>query len=498
MEKVYRSGVAIDVALRAAARRNTNQGRPAQPPAAFSMQGNDVDPVAAAPATATPPAPTGLRVQVKRTLRATVKLAWRVVRPFVRPMVFRTRRYMAFELQQSLQNYHASTALTIERVAADLMREIQVSRELLRTELAGAKQHSGEQLMRRVDLMERQTLTRIDRLALAQEDAYSTLAAKSASGLSRLEKNVETLGAAIGSMSAQTAALANTLPPRLDLIEQYGHATARRVIVPCGPDEVLLKTEAGYVMCPASELSIIACLADTGDLERGTRLLIQRALRPGDVFVDVGANLGIHALAAASALMGEGKIIAFEPFETTRRMLEQTIRINGYAPITEIHQAAVSDRAGRQALYLGKSSGHHSLYELDAEDASSHSTDETSVEVATVRLDDVIGPGRLVSMIKIDAEGAELAVLDSASATIAANPDIALIVEFGPSHLARNGQNGSDWLGRFTAMGLIYRAIDPASGALETWNMARLEACDSINLLFARPGAPVWNRLGPA
>jgi len=551
MDKVYRRGVAIDVALRAAVKRNTTQGAPAQQPSALSMQAQGHAP--APPGAAAPAAPSGLRSRVKRALRGSVKLAWRVVRPFVRPVVFRTRRYFSFELQQQLQQQHAATAQAIERMSADLMREIQVSRELLRNELASTQQHTGEQLMRRMEQMDLNTQGSIARVAFAHQGTYDALQAlhgesvaqkagvgqhlkmlhelsntiayqmdripevsvevnhklallqESTAAVTRqfdvllgdvaaVARQVEALHSASAAVGIDVQGLAQGLPPRLDRIEQYGHAAARRVIIPCGLDEVLLKTEAGYVMCPVSDRSIMACLADTGDLERGTRLLIQRALRPGDVFVDVGANLGIHTLAAARALQGRGKIIAFEPFETTRRMLEETVRINGYASMTEIHQAAVSNTAGRQSLYLGKSSGHHSLYALDALDAGGGA----AVDVITVRLDDVIAAGQPVNMIKIDAEGAELAVLDSAAATIGANPGIALIVEFGPSHLVRNGQSARDWLARFAALGLEHRAIDPASGVLERWDLARLEAVDSINLLFARPDAPVWALLGAA
>lgn len=605
MDKVYRRGVAIDVALRAAVKRNTTQGTSVQSPSPVSMQAPGLAPeaVAAPLEMGAPPAPVRLRTRVKRALRVSVKLAWRVLRPFVRPVVFRTRRYFSFELQQTLHSQHIAAGQAIERMSADLMREIQVSRELLRNELASVHQHSADHLMRRIEQMELNTQGSLKTIAAASQgerDALQLLLDRSeglsADVLTHIQglrdvshaivreirslpdtndavakqlKALQVIGTAaahqvdvvvneiagihhhvdvmvgeitgirhgvdvmvgdiagmrhqadvtisdivgmrhqvdvvlgdIAGVRHQTEAvhiagaaigrdvqgLAQGMPARLDRIEQYGYAAARRVIIPCGPDEVLLKTEAGYVMCPVSDRSIIACLADTGDLERGTRLLIQRALRPGDVFVDVGANLGIHTLAAAVAMQGRGKIIAFEPFETTRRMLEETVRINGYASITEIHQAAVSDNSGRQSLYLGKSSGHHSLYELETADAGS----VPAVEVNTVRLDDVISIEQSVNLIKIDAEGAELAVLDSAGDIIGANPNIALIVEFGPSHLARNGQNASDWLARFATHGLIYRGINPTSGELETWSMNRLETVDSINLLFARPTATVW------
>lgn len=513
MDKVYRTGVAIDVALRAAAMRNTSNAHQIQPPSALSMQAARTEPIASVPV---PVAASGLRAGIKRALRVTVKMAWRLVRPAIRPVVFRTRRYFSLEIQQEIQRSNDATAQAIERMSADLMREIQVSRELLRNELAGGQQHAGEHLVQRIDQVERHMLDRIvgverhmlDRIVDVEHhmldrsvdverqtlDRIAQLAIDLPARLDERDAKLEVLQKATTGIGRQLTALTLNLPPRLDRIEQYGYASARRVIIACGPDEVLLKTESGYVVCPVSDLSILACLADTGDLERGTRLLIQRSLRPGDVFVDVGANLGIHTLAAASALQGQGKIIAFEPFDKTCQLLEQTVRINGHTPITTIYQAAVSDSSGRQSLYLGKSSGHHSLYALASDDATGTAT--ATVEVNTMRLDDAIQPGQAVNLIKIDAEGAELAVLDSAAGTIAANPDIALIVEFGPSHLVRNGQDGRDWLAHFAAMGLTYRVIDPDRGTLDTWDLERLLAIDSVNLLFARPEAPIWARLG--
>jgi FkbM family methyltransferase len=299
--------------------------------------------------------------------------------------------------------------------------------------------------------------------------------------------------AAQASATNAASLLISTLSPRLDRLEQYGYASARRSVLHCAQGEVMVKTEAGYVMCSDSDLALLACLADSGDLERGTRLLIERLLRPGDVFVDVGANVGMHTLAAARTLCGQGRIIAFEPFEATRQLLEKTMWINGFDALTEIHGSAVSDREGVQTLFLGTSSGHHSLFEL-GDDAST----SAQVPVHTVRLESVIAAGMPVNLLKIDAEGAELDVLRGALGVVRANPDIALIVEFGPAHLRRTGQTSAAWLAAFTDLGFDYRAIDAVSGALNQVTLAQLETSESTNLLFARPQSAPWVRLGEA
>lgn len=289
------------------------------------------------------------------------------------------------------------------------------------------------------------------------------------------------------------AEILEELQPRLERIEQYGLETARRVAVNCGPDKVLVRTEVGFVLCSPADHTVLACLIETGELERGTRLLIQRLVGPGDVFVDVGAHLGLHTLAAARAMNGQGRIVAFEPFEPTQSLLQKSVLMNGFSDIVEIHQAAVSDHSGHQQLFLGAVSGHHSLFPL----ALSAETGDPSVEVPLVRLDDIMSAAPAIDLLKIDAEGAELEVLGGAQSLIEYNQGITLIVEFGPSHLRRTGVSAGDWLSRFEGLGFTYQVIDAHTGCLEDWPIEQLEAADSVNLLFARPDAHAWRKAQP-
>jgi FkbM family methyltransferase len=213
---------------------------------------------------------------------------------------------------------------------------------------------------------------------------------------------------------------------------------------------------------------------------------------PGDLFVDVGANVGLHTLAAARAMEGRGRIIAFEPFEPTKILLEKTIFMNGFSAITYVHQAAVSNQEGTRELFLGETSGHNSLFGPVSPSSSASRT----VTVPVVRLSDVIGGDEAVTLLKIDVEGAELNVLEGSKLIIERNPDIALIVEFGPSHLRRCGYRSQDWLSAFTDLGLSYRAINEQTGELQEWSLEQLEAADSVNLFFSSPNSSAWAKAG--
>ncbi len=306
-----------------------------------------------------------------------------------------------------------------------------------------------------------------------------------------LRESLQTiLGRYTDSNSIQTTTSDNiaALRGQIDTILQYSYASARRVAVPCGPNEVLLKTAVGYLLCASNDHALLACLVDTGELEQGTRKLIEKILKPGDVFIDVGANVGIHTLAAARAMHGRGKIIAYEPFASTTRLLEKSIWLNGYSQIVEVRQVAVSNKTGKRKLFLGVTSGHHSLFKLDELVAAP----SNPVEVHLETLDQLIPNTPNVNLIKIDAEGAEIDVLNGARLLIAKCPEIALIVEFGPSHLRRTKQIAKTWFAEFKAAGLVYRAIDEYSGMLEERTVKQLEEVESANLLFARPKAKVW------
>ena len=281
----------------------------------------------------------------------------------------------------------------------------------------------------------------------------------------------------------------NQLNPLLDRIESYGMAAARRVAIPCGVGAVMVRTSVGYVLCENEDHALIATLIECGELELGTRHLIQRILEPGDVFVDVGANIGMHSLAAAHAMRGQGRVIALEPFLPTARLLKKTIWMNGFTNMVEIHCAAASNEQCERTLHLGATSGHHSLFPLD----EISSTDSVTVKVHTTTVD-IITANSLVNLFKIDAEGAELEVLEGAAALLKRSNDIGIIAEFGRHHLNRIGVTPDEWFDRFRKLGLKCQAIHPSTGVLDDISIDELEKIESINLFFARPRSPIWKK----
>lgn len=127
-------------------------------------------------------------------------------------------------------------------------------------------------------------------------------------------------------------------------------------------------------------------------------LVWKNRLGPGDLFVDIGANIGLYTIWAAE--LG-AKVIAVEPDPGAAGMLRENLSSNGYGAV--IIEAAVADRNG-----LAKLTG-----ELDVQNhlVLGPSTYEDGCrDVRVLTLDDIIGD-RCVAGVKIDVEGAEALVL---------------------------------------------------------------------------------------
>ena len=149
-----------------------------------------------------------------------------------------------------------------------------------------------------------------------------------------------------------------------------------------------------------------------GTWEPDLTAFIRRRLRPGDTFIDIGANIG-HMSALASKLVGpHGAVVAIEPAPITSAALQETVAMNDLTNIRLV-AAAVSDREGELPLFVGPSflvtgdsttvaraaQGRLFLREQGRVRAAPLGSLVTREELATTRL------------IKIDVEGAEDRVL---------------------------------------------------------------------------------------
>jgi FkbM family methyltransferase len=178
--------------------------------------------------------------------------------------------------------------------------------------------------------------------------------------------------------------------------------------------------------------------------ERGTEALLRYALRRGDTFVDVGANVGFYTR-MASLLVGEsGRVFAFEPLPSAIRLLK--LNAAGLTNVI-VETSAVGDRNGEADFCIRPEGDTSSL--LAGGKGSNVSVSITSLDVRLLELE---AAPKSVDFIKIDVEGAELSVLRGAVKTIEKYRPI-VYLEFLPLYSDRYGFGYEDFVEFFEPRG---------------------------------------------
>jgi FkbM family methyltransferase len=155
-----------------------------------------------------------------------------------------------------------------------------------------------------------------------------------------------------------------------------------------------------------------------------------RFAREGGVVVDCGANVGIYSLISAKYA---NKVIAVEPNPLAYQALQKNVKLNGFSNVRSVNMAVWSS-SGKARLYL---SSHHQDSTLRYDIMSEH-TYNSSIEVETITLDQLLTQEPEINLIKIDVEGAEVEALKGANEVL--NKTKRIIVE------VRKGQTDKEVL----------------------------------------------------
>jgi len=138
---------------------------------------------------------------------------------------------------------------------------------------------------------------------------------------------------------------------------------------------------------------------------------LSRFLKRGDVFVDIGANVGVFTVKAAKEVGDSGLVIAIEPFVESARQLFRNITLNRFRNC-RVRNFCVGQKTGEVKFFLNR--GKPNSFSL-VQDSSAN-----SISVLSVSLDDLCAWEKIARLdyLKIDAEGAEDMILDGGAASI--------------------------------------------------------------------------------
>jgi FkbM family methyltransferase len=216
-----------------------------------------------------------------------------------------------------------------------------------------------------------------------------------------------------------------------------------------------------------------------GLYERSIVRWMRKLLRPGDHFIDAGANHGYFTLLGAQLVGRNGRVDSFEPVPETFARLKNNVALNDPIPQVHLHQVALSDHAGQVQFFANPiNDGRSSLVPQEG---------ETTVPVAVqaVRMDDVI-PDARPALVKMDVEGAEPLAIDGMRGILKSAP--AFIVEYSAVNAKPFGFEGRTMVDRLLdaqprykiyLLGRITRLISPTDQELATVSQR-----DNDSLLF--------------
>jgi FkbM family methyltransferase len=168
--------------------------------------------------------------------------------------------------------------------------------------------------------------------------------------------------------------------------------------------------------------------------------LARRLLQPGDVMVDVGANVGIFTLVAAAAVGPAGEVHAFEPVPANHERLAENVALNGLSNVV-LHRVAVGDEEGTTTLGIPPETARASGGTMSGFFVVGLT--DRAIAAPLVRLD---GPaaglpagGRQIRLVKLDVEGFEPRVLAGMGALLATQRVDFLLLEVSVYNLRRQG-----------------------------------------------------------
>jgi FkbM family methyltransferase len=199
-----------------------------------------------------------------------------------------------------------------------------------------------------------------------------------------------------------------------------------------------------------------------GTYEPELTCVFRELLKPGQTFVDVGANEGWFSMLAAKIAGPSGRVLACEPQERLWPVILQNIASNRFCNV-RLFPFGLSAEPGRTqiALYPSLNTGSSHI-------GTAKRRWEKTQSVELVRLDSVLeGAGvPAVDLLKIDVEGYEHEVLLSAGAHLGTTIKT-IVVELHPPQLEALGSSEKAVIGLLEAKGYVCHAVD----GVEVWEL---------------------------
>jgi FkbM family methyltransferase len=233
-----------------------------------------------------------------------------------------------------------------------------------------------------------------------------------------------------------------------------------RPTVYVGDHRILTMTNRGDRMYVDSrDIAITPGIVCYGGWEDGTTALLDRFLRPGMGWVDIGANCGYftvigHKLVRAGG--AAGRTTAFEVSPDNFRLCVDNLALTWISDGSRVERMAVfsEDRQSLSFQMFRKHSTNSGLSGVSNEYGDYIGERPETVSVPAVTLDSYFATRPAPDFMKIDIEGGEWHALAGGRRMIAEKPDLKILIEWSPAQLVACGTDLRTMAELFPALGL--------------------------------------------
>lgn len=160
--------------------------------------------------------------------------------------------------------------------------------------------------------------------------------------------------------------------------------------------------------------------------------MLRKLALPGSIAVDAGANIGFYTRLLSSSVRPQGTVYAFEPSPANFAKLTRSV---GGASNVKALPYALGSGSGTTPLYLSP--------QINVDNRTYDPGQEWQrIDIPQVSLDEMLAEDvDKVSVLKIDVQGFEVAVLSGATQVLRRSPNIAVLCEFWPAGLRLAGSD---------------------------------------------------------
>lgn len=206
----------------------------------------------------------------------------------------------------------------------------------------------------------------------------------------------------------------------------------------------LKKTNQNLVMALIPKDCVSDSIRENSVWEKNETNYLVANVKPGDVVVECGANIGYYTVLLAKLVSTTGKVFSYEANNEVMDLANISLKINDLSDIVVLKNLCVSDKYGEVdfsinrdfSKFLGISFGS---INRGVSHISLNSKEKNIKKVRTVTLDQDLSHLDQIDWLRMDIEGSEILALKGAKRLIESSPNLKIVTEWVPSALKKYG-----------------------------------------------------------